>query len=372
MTSEARRSRPVLLVEDGTLGGIQRAGDYLVQGMEDLPGAPRVERLALRGRGSLAASSFVFARALGALTWRLATRRYRLLHVNMTQRGSTFRAFFVVLLAWLARTPVVLHLHSSEYRAFVESLPLPAVALVRWMFHRAARVVVLGDVWAGYTRAALRLPADRVEVIRNAVPGPDFLPPRSGAGEVHILFLGQVGVRKGAGDLIDALGSPEVAGLRWRATFAGDGDVEPYRRRTSCLGLDRRVRFTGWVDQDAVRAELKAADVMVLPSYAEGLPLSVLEALAHGLTVISTPVGAIAEVIEDGVTGLLVQAGDVDGLARALERVISDGALRARLGAAGRERWGREHALAPHARRLVALYDEVAPVRVRERLAAAR
>src|SRR5690606_12083170 len=141
--------------------------------------------------------------------------------------------------------------------------------------------------------------------------------------------------------------------------------------RAAVLGLEDRVRFTGWVDQDAVRDALAAADVMVLPSYAEGLPLSVLEGLAHGLAVISTPVGAIAEVVEDGVTGLLVQPGDVAGLALALERVIGDPALRARLGAAGRARWEREHALAPHARRIAALYDEVAP-RPRERLAAAR
>lgn len=357
------RGRPVLLVEDGTFGGIQRAVDYLAAEFEGAPDSLAAERLALRGRGSLAASMWTFARALAVLAWGLVGRRYRLLHVNMTQRGSTLRAFFVVVLGKAGRTPVVLHLHSSEYRAFIGSLPPPALALVRWMFHRADRVIVLGDAWAEYVREALDLDDGRVEVMRNAVPGPAERPARTEGVRVRILFLGQLGRRKGAGDLIDALAAPQMAVLPWEATMAGDGDVEGYRQRAAERGIGDRIRFTGWVDQADVRRLLAEADVMVLPSYAEGLPLSVLEGIANGLVVISTPVGAIPEVIEDGETGLLVDPGDVPALTSALERVVRDEGLRGRLAAGGRARWEREHAVPVYARRMAALYDEVAPLR---------
>lgn len=358
----ARRGRPVLLVEDGTFGGIQRAVDYLATELEVTPDAPGTERLALRGRGSLAASLGVFVTALGRLAWGVLRGRYRLLHVNMTQRGSTLRAFFVVLIGWAGRTPVILHLHSSQYRDFLGSLPAPALALVRWMFHRADRVVVLGDTWAEYVRDTLRLEDTRVMVMRNAVPGPAVVPTRDSEGPVRVLFLGQLGQRKGAGDLIDALAAPDVSALPWQATMAGDGDIEIYRRHAAERGLANRIHFTGWVDQPEVRRHLAEADVMVLPSYAEGLPLSVLEGLANALAVIATPVGAIGEVIEDGVGGLLVPPGDVPALAQALERVIRDEGLRARLATNGRARWEREHAVPVYARRMAALYDEIAPL----------
>jgi len=351
----------VLLVEDGTHGGIQRAVDYLAAEFEATPDAPRVERLALRGRGSLAASLSVFAAALGQIAWSVVRRRHRLLHVNMTQRGSTARAFFVVVIARLGRTPVILHLHSSQYRDFLDGLPAPMLALVRWMFRSADRVVVLGDIWAAYVRDTLGLEDDRVLVMRNAVPGPQALPARRAEGTLRILFLGQLGPRKGAGDLIDALARPDVAALPWEATMAGDGDVEVYRARATEHALAERIHFTGWVDEPEVQRLLARADVMVLPSYAEGLPLSVLEALAHGLAVIATPVGAIPEVIEDGTSGLLVAPGEVEALAGALEHVVRDQDLRARLAMNGRARWEREHAVPVYARHMAALYDEVAP-----------
>src|SRR3569623_3145391 len=118
----------------------------------------------------------------------------------------------------------------------------------------------------------------------------------------------------------------------WRATIAGDGEVETARRVATEMGLDDRVDLPGWVGPEDVARLISEADVLVLPSFAENLPVSVIEGMASGLAVVATPVGAVEDIVTDEVSGLLVAPGDVDGLTRALTRVVSETALRARLG----------------------------------------
>ena len=174
------------------------------------------------------------------------------------------------------------------------------------------------------------------------MPDPQPTNLRHSDSECRIVFLGTLSERKGVPELIHALGGPALRGRRWRATLAGDGRVEEFRRLASELGIADRIEFLGWVDQAVTRTVCEAADVLVLPSHAEGLAMSILEGLSHGLAVIATPVGAHNEVIEPEVSGLFVPPGNVEALSVALARVIDDPSLRARLGAAGAPPFSRK------------------------------
>jgi glycosyltransferase involved in cell wall biosynthesis len=126
---------------------------------------------------------------------------------------------------------------------------------------------------------------------------------------------------------------------RWRATLAGGGSIDKFRNLAEDLEILDRLCFPGWLDQAGVSALCTGADVLVLPSHAEGLAMSVLEGLSHGLAVVTTPVGAHSEVIEPDVSGILVPPGDVAALADALVRVIDDTSLRDRLARGARDRF---------------------------------
>jgi glycosyltransferase involved in cell wall biosynthesis len=158
--------------------------------------------------------------------------------------------------------------------------------------------------------------------------------------------------------LLDAVAHLTAEGVPLALTLAGDGPMralleEQIRR----LGLESRVRITGYLSNDAVRREMLAARVLALPSFAEGLPVVLMEALALGRPVISTYVAGIPELVEDGVNGWLVPAGSVAALAAALRRALDCPTSRlAEMGRVGAERVAARHNAVTEAARLAALF----------------
>ncbi|EPX85729.1 glycosyltransferase family 4 protein [Salipiger mucosus] len=259
-------------------------------------------------------------------------------HLHIAGRGSTVRK--LVLGAWARRlrAPYVLHLHDYAYADDLARRPRWQLEAIRRLFLGAARVIVLGERDRATVRYALGVPPGRIALLRNCVPDPGPRPPHgTDPQEVGILFLGQLGPRKGVPELLAALADPAMPAEGWHATLAGDGPVAHYRNEVARLGLAGRVALTGWVDAGRAASLREGSDILVLPSHAEGFAMAVLEGLAQGLAVVTTRVGAQGEVLVDGENSLLVPPGDARALAGALSRLVADPALRARLGADGRE-----------------------------------
>ena len=168
--------------------------------------------------------------------------------------------------------------------------------------------------------------------------------------------------------MLQALATDRVRSLEWIAVVAGDGAIENYRKMLVDLNLKERVELPGWVGPDMVSAYLGDADILALPSHNEGLPMSVLEAMAHGLAIVTTPVGAISEAIDDGVSGLLVPPGDVDALADALARIIEDASLRQSLSRAAVNSFSERFDVRNLSRRLTEIYHESIAINMASRL----
>ncbi|HYD99209.1 MAG TPA: glycosyltransferase family 4 protein [Alphaproteobacteria bacterium] len=296
-----------------------------------------------------------FARGLLRVLGGLLRGRIGTLYIHMAERGSVWRKSAFAWAGHLFAVPVVLHLHGAEFAEFCRALPAPLRLFVRATLRRAAQVVVLGGVWRDFVVGELGVPAERVTVLANAVPGPDRAAPLAEGGPLRLLALGRLGRRKGTDTLLEALARPELRDLDWRLTLAGDGPVEAFRAEAERLGLGGRCHFAGWVDEAESRALLRGCDALVLPSRHEGLPMAILEAMAEGRAVVATPVGSVAEAVRDGETGLLVPPGDPAALAAALFRLAIEPELRCRMGGAGRRRWVRDFAIGPYMARLEAV-----------------
>ena len=356
-----------MLVSPGGLengGGIGRQMSYFLHEQDAHPQDLSYKIVDTRGpwflgRSPLYTGLSVFYLALAMLKLLLArvSPRPTVLHINITGRGSTVRKTVLVTVARAVGLAYLLHVHDYNYCA--EYLRRGALMrfLISGMFHAAAKVLVLGAHEQQALTQLLQLPPGRVLVLHNAVPDPRPDPATSRPhATCRLVFLGYLSARKGVPELLQALASPALLSRRWHATLAGGGPVDEFRQLAATLGLAGRVDFPGWIDQRAAQAVCASADILVLPSHAEGLAMAVLEGLSHGLAVVATPVGAHGEVIEPEVSGLLVPPGDVEALAGALRRVIDDDALRGRLRTGARRRFLEKFDVRAYADRLGRLH----------------
>ena len=287
-------------------------------------------------------------------------RRPDIVHIHFASRASSVRKMLLARLALASGARLIMHAHGGGYRDYWAGLSAPgarghcADVVPRALPDRAGREL------ARVLRVGRR--AARAHRRRCRIRSCCLLSCRSGCGRSHVrlVYLGLFARSKGVFDLIDALTRlrPECLG-RTRLVLAGNGDLTAVRDLAERRGLARFVEVRDWLGPAERDRLLASADAFVLPSYAEGLPMSLLESMAWGLPVISTTVGSIPEHVRDGVQGLLVQPGDVSELAGAIERIVMDDALRARMGELARR------AVEPlnidlYARKIVAIYDSVA------------
>ncbi len=335
-----------------------RVKDYILQSGGDRWGRIRFVALDTRGSGAAIWSIPLLVRAVALILFKAATRELALVHVNIAERGSTVRKGLIVLASRLVGVPVVLHLHAALLISDYAKASGPVRSLLRIPFRAATCCVVLGELWQAWLTVELGIDPKKIEILYNGVPVavPTEVQPTGVSLPPTILFLGNLSERKGVSDLLYALA--ELAGRRrdWRAVFAGGGDLDHYRALAERLGVASKIEFVGWVDQARARVLTRAAAVLVLPSYDEGLPLVILEALGLGTPVICTPVGAIPEVLKSRETAILVDAGDRAGLARALEDVIGDRQLRQSLATEGRKLYQAKFTLEAFLDRLFSIY----------------
>jgi glycosyltransferase involved in cell wall biosynthesis len=328
-------------------GGMYKVADYLIQSQaaQTPPQAAHLRPLDSRGPGSAASSLWVLLLALAKILRGRLSGGLAGVHVNVAERMSLFRKGAIVAFCRALGVPVVLHLH-AQMRGFYTALPQPLQRLTRWVFSLATTVVVIGPAARRFVIGQLGVPAHRVEIVINGVPEP--IEPRRrrqpGAPQ-RVLFLGRLSRLKGLDDLLQALSRPGFDTAALQVSIAGSGELARYETMARELGIDGFVRFEGWCDQEKTCRLLAQSDILVLPSHDEVLPLVILEALAHGLAVVCTPVGEIPSVLTDGVDARFVEPRNVDSLAAGLQEILNQPALLETLGRNGRLLYERQFSL---------------------------
>ena len=345
----------------GGRGGIDRLMDQLRAEFQERPPCGfDVAFVASRGPHALVLSPFYLLGTMLGLALRKAMRRVDLVHINLSQGGSVYRKIAIARLCRILAVPYVIHLHGSHFDRFWNSASPRLDRALSTLFSRAAVIVVLGNRWAGFVRQRLPEITDRIGVMPNACRDssrPDST--KRDSGLVRILFLGELGRRKGVPQLVAALDRLRQND-NWCAVLAGDGDIQATRAALKALKLDARCSVPGWFGTDEVETLLRESDILALPSFDEGLPMSIVEACAHAMAIVATPIGAIEDIVTSNENGLLVQPGDVNGLADALTRLIDDPQLRARLGRNARSTFEERLNMTTYRRRLLDIWRQAA------------
>jgi len=315
-----------------------------------------------RGPGGAAGPKVLFPLTVAPAVWR-AVRRFRPHVVQVHESDGALAALVVnVLKAWMEPCPRLAALLQVSYVEELRAVrPLvapdgrvlgrPGAAEIRFRWLKAPFQILLGLITV---RAADRVLApsaataveicrdyrvDEVAVIPNATGGLGVEPSEPVEGEGYLLFVGRLRIRKGVEVLLEALRELRRRTPRAVLRIAGDGEHrEPLECRTAELGLEGAVSFLGTCGAARVRALLRGAAALVVPSIYEGMPLAVLEAMEAGVPVVARRVSGIPEVVVDGKTGWLVPPEDPATLAGALAEVLMAPDEARRRGEAGRRR----------------------------------
>lgn len=352
MTRLPSKKLSVGLLTPGLHGGVDEAARYVHE--SDTFEQTRLKMYRTKGL-SVPKAPFRFAFTMTQICFDRFRGHLDVAHVNVSAKGSTLRKVLLSTLLRLLGVPYVVQIHSGRYQQFWNSMPKIGRICTRPLFHNASRTLILGHTFHDFVTDEIGVDAERVVVVPNGVPVPATIPQQRSTIPT-VLFLGRLDHNKGYQDVLAAL--DRCTDLDWSAVLMGNGETEQAKELVEQYGLSERVLIKGWTDRLLVDKALQNSAILVSPSRLEALSMTLLEAMAHGLACVATPVGAHTDVLANELNALTVQPGEIDQLSKALRRLLSSPDLRHELGSAARDEITRWFSIETVCSRLENLYHQ--------------
>ena len=282
----------------------------------------------------------------------LCVGRYDVVHVNVASDNSFWRKALFIKCAKRRGKKIVIHQHGGNIEEYYEKLDEKGKESVRSIFGMADVLLVLTDKLNDFFGTIVD--KAKIRILPNGVSTQDVDVDVTGKDYTKILFLGRICRNKGMSELFAAM--DEIHEKRPEITLYLGGIYEDDEYRSEVEKRSSYVKTLGWVMGTLKDEWLDKCGIMVLPSYFEGFPLSVIEGMLHGCAVISTDVGGIPEAIDDGVSGILIKPKDVKGLKDAIESVACDKEFAERLSRGGIKTAKEKFSLEKNLQKLVEIY----------------
>ena len=260
------------------------------------------------------------------IVYYLLSKNISVVHIHFSERGSFTRKNIISRISKLFGKSTVVHMHGAEFKEYYNSSKENKKNKIRKFLLNSKKVIVLGKSWDDFVKS--------IDVHINTEIMPNFVScvdekALFNKEEINILFLAVLIKRKGIYDLIEAINSlikeNLLIGYKVNVIIAGSGTEEvKVKAKVKELGIEGNFDFRGWVDKEQKNELLKKSQIFVLPSYNEGLPVSILEAMSYGLPIISTNVGSIEDAVINNYNGIIINPGNVNQLKEAIYTLIRD------------------------------------------------
>ncbi len=246
----------------------------------------------------------------------LFVRSVKVIHIQGAAFASFERNIFFVRVGKLFGKKVIMHMHCADFESYYN--PSKHKQRIVDIINACDLYLVLSDSWKVYFES-IGVKSDIIRVLNNTITPPVIQKVERSAGTLNLLYLGVIGQRKGIYDILKALkDNKERFEGKVALRIGGNQEEEKLLACINESGLQDMVKFEGFVSGEKKIECLNWADVYILPSFNEGLPIGILEAMSYGHPIISTPVGGISEVVKDGVNGIMVEPGNVQEIAKAI------------------------------------------------------
>lgn len=290
--------------------------------------------------------------------YHMTFKKVDIVHIHGSDTTSSFRKYLYFSIVSRFNCKIIYHFHGALFSEQYETMPSWYKRRIVHFFEAADLVICLSYSWK---KAILKIaPEATTVVLPNTVDVPEIAPGnRLDNSRACITFLGLIGNRKGLFDLIHVVKRMVDEGYDLILNIGGNGDVDKLMRTITALNLENHVIYLGWISDVERDRLLRETDIFMLPSYGEGLPMSILEAMAYGIPVISTFVGGIPELVEDNKTGILIHPGDLNGMYEAIKRLYTRSSVCRQFGTAGRKKIESEFNLKTASKKLRLIYDQI-------------
>lgn len=305
-------------------GGISAVVDYWSKYIERLQYYPTFKETNLFVKRGL-----FFVSYLRMFFRMLLDRNVKIVHLHSAADGSFWRKTKLLGLAKMMKRKVVLHIHASRFKAFYDESDSQKKKWILSNLKKADVLICLSESWRLWFES-IGVQSNKIVVLHNITAYPQLLENKKplDSRPVHFLFMGEIGPRKGVFDILRGLSNHRnELENKIELRIGGNKMERELRKAIKDGGLEKFVRFEGWVSGAKKIELLNWADVFILPSFNEGLPISILEAMSYKMPVISTNVGGIPEIVENSVNGVLVKPGDDEAIYKAIKRYVDDKSL---------------------------------------------
>lgn len=249
-------------------------------------------------------------------------RNIKIVHIHGAANASFYRCKIFINLAKRLGKKVILHEHAADFVEFYNQTKNKSEIVDT--INKCDKLIVLSESWKNYF-ISIGIDSSRINVLNNIVSPPVIIPVGHADDKLHLLYMGEISNRKGAFDLLSAINKEkEYFDSRLKLRMGGnevDGNIKEYIRTNK---LENIVSYEGWITGEHKTECLNWADVYILPSYNEGLPIAILEAMSYSHPVISTPVGGIPEIIKNDHNGILVKPGSQQEIIKAIKYYIEN------------------------------------------------
>lgn len=280
--------------------------------------------------------------------------RYDIVHVNMASDSSYYRKSVFVRTAGMFHKKIVIHQHGGNFPEFYgKELSDAGRRRVKKVLSMGDAFLVLGTAWKDFFGSIIG--ADRITVLPNSIRVSAVGTKQYGVNK--ILFLGRLCKAKGIGELLTVM--PKLREKFPDVHLYLGGIWEDEELKSQALPLKEYVTDLGWVSGSAKQRLLQECDIFVLPSYFEGQPVSILEAMAHACGIVASKTGGIPDMIIEGETGILTRPQDTQTLEEGLCRLLAEPELCRRLGESARSKVAREFSVEDNIKRLLAVYESI-------------
>ena len=268
-------------------------------------------------RGNIGVIAWCFFQAIVRCFFLLLfDRRIKIAHIHGSKKGSFYRKSVFIIMAKMFNKKVVYHQHAGEFQDYYNQSAYKKQIVN--IINRCDKLVVLSQSWESFY-LNIGVPKQKIVVLNNIVTPPISVPERQADGKLHLLYLGEIKKAKGIYDLLNVLTiNKEVFKDKILFRVGGivvEGDINAVIAEND---LSSFVTFEGWVAGTQKTECLEWADVYILPSYFEGLPISILETMSYSHPVIATNVGGIPEIIHSCENGILIEPGNLEQMKAAL------------------------------------------------------